>query len=969
MKLHEQLKRIGLGVAFMILAVACAAEPPAAEPTTAVVAVEPTAVSPTEPAPTAEPEPTADIPELAPPPSEQLAQLRSTPWQWVGFTSPAEQIDIDQPERYRVTFGDDGSLVIQADCNNVLGQYVPTDGGALTVTLGPATLAACPDGSRGDQFVALLGSAARYFFDGDQLFIDLAADGGTMAFTAAGDSAANAADDTMTDLSAYTDALSNLTYPGPFPGGAITLVNGRANYDDEGSGAPYVRLITTLPVVGDLDGDGKQDALALLEDNSSGSGRFLFLSAVLDTLGNPQPTDLVMLGDRVGLKALAIDGSGIAADLISQGTGDAACCAGTNTWQVWELRDGQLVVLSNGDLGPIAVSDLDGTSWKLVGYNGLVEPVPADTTITAQFAGGQISGSAGCNTYSATVSGVEGMPTGMTIGPIATTQMACPETDMQQESRYLAALASVSHWLWGYEPGHLILNYQTEEGSLGQLVFKPAATTNMEPESMEVLPQEIVAQLDGFLQSLVYSDGGIPGGAAPGLVLLVDTPDGRYLQAAGVANLGDGTPMTVDDVLEIGSNTKSMTIVVLMQLVEEGILTLDDPLSQWLPEQAAIIPNGDQVTLRQLARHTSGIWDYGDPIIGAGLADPAMVVAQFTPAELVQYAVENGTPDFAPGEEGKVKYSNTGYVLLGMALEKATGQSLADLYQSRIFDPLGLNSAVLIDSVPAPGELTTKAYVWSEDGDMIDATDWNASQAWAAGAVAMTAADLATYAHALSEGQFFHNPETLATMLEFNPVALIAIGAPYGMGLMDFAGDGTVWGHAGQTLGYQSLWFTNPETGVVVVGLSNSGSFRAYEFLNVRNILDGKGAQPLNGPALMPVGAILPATWRWTQLVSPADTMDADLADGIKLIVRQDQSVSLDTADCGIATGSYTTSEINNISFELDASGITCGEDSPVGQVVKHLSDAVKWQFNNGRVVIELPADGGSLIFEEDTSE
>ena len=84
------------------------------------------------------------------------------------------------------------------------------------------------------------------------------------------------------------------------------------------------------------------------------------------------------------------------------------------------------------------------------------------------------------------------------------------------------------------------------------------------------LSVELTAQLDAFLQSQVYSDGGNPEGAAPGLVMLVDTPDGRYLNAAGVSSMEEGTPMQVDNRLEIGSNSKSFTIAVLMQLQVEG---------------------------------------------------------------------------------------------------------------------------------------------------------------------------------------------------------------------------------------------------------------------------------------------------------------------------------------------------------------------------------------------------------------
>ncbi|MEZ4518136.1 MAG: serine hydrolase [Chloroflexota bacterium] len=771
----------------------------------------------------------------------------------------------------------------------------------------------------------------------------------------------------MMDASAYMDVLRNLTYPGPFPDESITLVNGQATYDDDGSGEPYVRLVDSLLVTGDLDGDGTQDAVTLLEDNSSGSGQFLFLVVVRDALGNPQPTTAVMLGDRIGLKSLQVDGSSIVADLISQGAGDAACCAGTNTQQVWELVDGQLVVQSNEEMAPIAVSDLNGTSWQLVGFNGLVEPVPADTVITAQFADGQISGSAGCNTYSATISGVEDMPTGMTVGPIATTQMACPEPDMQQEARYLAALESVTYWLWGLEPGHLTLVYQTEEGSSGDLVFKPvneAAPT----ADMGALPADLTAQLDTFLQWQIYSGGDPSITVAPGVVLLVDTPDGRYLQAAGVADLESGTPMQVDDILEIGSNTKSMTIVLLMQLVEQGLISLDDPLSKWLPEQAALLPNGDQITIRQMAQHTAGLWDYGDAIIGGGLADPALLTKGYTPEELVQYAAENGTPEFSPGEEGQWKYSNTGYVLLGMIIESVTGEKMVDLMQTQIFDPLGMESATLIEGVPQDGEITTHGY-YIVDGEWIDTTDWNASQGWVAGAAAMTAADLATYAKALAAGEFFQNPDTLNEMLQFDPAAGFGVGGPYGLGLQDFAGDGSIWGHGGQTIGFGSLWYTDPENGLVVVGLTNSASYQSRGLVNVFNIVEGNGALPVNSTTLMPVGDFFATSWRLSQLVNPVETIETGPDDALQLLMNKDQTVSVITADCGIASGSFTVEGTGNISFDVDTSTLTCGDDTTAGQFIQYLGEAVKWHFSDDHLILDLPADAGSLVLEPDTGD
>ncbi len=125
-------------------------------------------------------------PELMPPPTEDLTMLRAHPWQWVSFTNPLEAVEIEDPASYRVAFNPDASLAITAGCNDVVGFYQGEWGDALTITVDPATLAECGPASRSAQFVKLLGAGAGYFFEGDNLYIDLMADGGTMGFAPAG---------------------------------------------------------------------------------------------------------------------------------------------------------------------------------------------------------------------------------------------------------------------------------------------------------------------------------------------------------------------------------------------------------------------------------------------------------------------------------------------------------------------------------------------------------------------------------------------------------------------------------------------------------------------------------------------------------------------------------------------------------------------------------------------------------------
>ena len=123
-----------------------------------------------------------ELSELAPPPTEDLTLLRDHPWQWVSFADPTEQFDVAVPESYQVTFNADGTVAIVADCNRANGNYMPEDSGSLSVQIATATLALCPPESRSEQFLKYLGSAAHYFFKDGKLFVDMFADGGTLAF-------------------------------------------------------------------------------------------------------------------------------------------------------------------------------------------------------------------------------------------------------------------------------------------------------------------------------------------------------------------------------------------------------------------------------------------------------------------------------------------------------------------------------------------------------------------------------------------------------------------------------------------------------------------------------------------------------------------------------------------------------------------------------------------------------------------
>jgi D-alanyl-D-alanine carboxypeptidase len=297
----------------------------------------------------------------------------------------------------------------------------------------------------------------------------------------------------------------------------------------------------------------------------------------------------------------------------------------------------------------------------------------------------------------------------------------------------------------------------------------------------------------------------------PGVVVYIETPTWTFERAVGLAVIQGRTPVEVDQVFRVGSITKIMTAVIILQLVEEGALTLDDPLSRWLPDVAAQLEYGEQVTVRQMLDHTSGIYD---PISDPAVIDEVVLDRfeyQWTMDDVLPY-IFNGAPYFEPGEPRRWTYSNSNYLLLGMVIEAASGDTYVSQLRTRILDPLGMGSTYLSDSEPARGTL---AHGYVEGGILpLDVTHWNASVAWAAGAVASTVKDLARFGRALFGGELLQ-PGTLAQMLELNP------NSQYGLGITQQIMPG-LYGHDGSVPGYDASLVIAPDTDSAAVVLINT---------------------------------------------------------------------------------------------------------------------------------------------------
>ncbi len=222
-----------------------------------------------------------------------------------------------------------------------------------------------------------------------------------------------------------------------------------------------------------------------------------------------------------------------------------------------------------------------------------------------------------------------------------------------------------------------------------------------------------------------------------------------------------GIPATTDMHFRNGAVAISYVSTLLLILVDEGKVSLDDKVSTWLPD----VPHSDEVTLGQLAQMTSGYVDYESTpeLTAANYADP---YKQWTPQELLAFAVDKPLW-YAPGTNWD--YAHTNYVILGMALEKITGQSLDQALQKKVLDPLGLTNTSGNDGTPAIPEPVLHAFsserrqtlqVPSSIPFYEESTFWNPSWTLAQGAIETTDLhDLSVTARAINSGKLL-SPES-----------------------------------------------------------------------------------------------------------------------------------------------------------------------------------------------------------------
>ena len=315
----------------------------------------------------------------------------------------------------------------------------------------------------------------------------------------------------------------------------------------------------------------------------------------------------------------------------------------------------------------------------------------------------------------------------------------------------------------------------------------------------------------------------------PGAAVLV-SKDGQlvYRGGFGLADLEDGTPITPDLSFHLGSVGKQFTALAIMILAERGELNFDDPIGDYLPE----LPWGQRITIRQLLNHTSGVPDYDT---STSLYD-ALFARSDTPNNDDLLAALSTRQRLTTTAGRTFAYSNTGYDLLGILIERISGQSYADFMHETIFEPLGMTRSFSAPNRPRnAGQWVVHSYTVDDDDELVAYDEDALDSLTGSGSIYASVDDLLRYDRALFGGELV-SEETFAEALK--PARLNnGRRSYYGFG-WDLDKDGAYISHSGAWLAFQSCYVHYLEENFSVIVLFNQD----YEDADVCEIAFGVAA-------------------------------------------------------------------------------------------------------------------------------
>lgn len=354
--------------------------------------------------------------------------------------------------------------------------------------------------------------------------------------------------------------------------------------------------------------------------------------------------------------------------------------------------------------------------------------------------------------------------------------------------------------------------------SFGALLFVAAHATaasavdRAAPAPSSALSSEIRAEIDRSARKVLAASG-VPSAS----VSIVRDGTIQYVQAYGSARLEPATPARPGMRYSIGSISKQFTAAAVMMLVDEHKLSLDDPVSKFIPT----LTRARDVSIRQLLSHTSGYQDYW----------PQDYVPPFMTKPIAADGIldiwARKALDFEPGTEWQ--YSNTNYVIAGLVVEKVAGTPLFRFLQARIFGPLGMTSVASIDTGRL-GDTDPVGYLRYALGPLRPAPKEGSGWLFAAGELAMTAEDLTRWDLAILEGRLL-SPDSWREM-QTEVRLRNGVGTHYGLGLDVLARDGRrVLAHGGEVSGFTATNTVFPDDRAAISVLTNEDAADACSVL------------------------------------------------------------------------------------------------------------------------------------------
>ena len=412
----------------------------------------------------------------------------------------------------------------------------------------------------------------------------------------------------------------------------------------------------------------------------------------------------------------------------------------------------------------------------------------------------------------------------------------------------------------------------------------------------------------------------------PGCAVGVDQRGAPLIRRAyGMANLETGTPFTVGTISESGSTAKQFVAASLVMLARDGVLTLDDDITRWVPEAKGF---GKRITIRHLLSHTSGI---PDRYLLHDVQGRAAGEVDHTNAEVIDMVSRMRELNFDPGED--YLYSNTGYVVAVAVLERASGKSLQQFTNERIFAPLGMTSTRWREDhrVVVPGRAS--AYSGSIARGFTNEHPF--TRVFGSGGLLLTVDDFLKWSNALQTGAGAWGAvrDSLEAVIRLNEGTAIT----YGLGVSADQWRGVrVVSHTGATGGYRASIFRYPAQVVSIAMLCNGATANTTALNNaVASIVLGDALQPVVEQSITPVAM------RAESLAAVAGRYHAPRTDEVTILQIRNGQLTDSSSGAVLLPVSADRFQVRGADVSLriarNAGGITLIEEAPPARPIEYL--------------------------------